>query len=153
MPEAGTNQVRIAGMDVQEGQVFELGVLRSSVQDIIDFARYVDPLPLHIDAAAASTGIFGGIVASGAQLYIEFHKRWFVPTVGGSVLCGLGIHGWNFLQPHLPERDYRGTITIERLEPKPEKGAARLRWKYRFYDHQDQLVQELEVNVLHRLDL
>lgn len=152
MPEAGIDQICIAGMNVRLGQVFEIGMLRSTVSDIITFAQYVDPLPLHIDPAAAEAGIFGGIVASGAQLYIEFHKLWFVPTVGASVLCGLGIQNWNFLQPHYPDIAYRGTITVEDLQPRPEKGSARLRWKYRFYDPQEQLVQELEVNVLHSLD-
>lgn len=153
MPEAGNDRVRIAGLDIAEGQVFDIGVLCSSTEDILAFARFVDPLPLHIDVAAAEAGLFGGIVASGAQLYIEFHKLWFVPTLGKSVLCGLGIHGWNFLQPHYPDRDYLGTITAQRLQTFPEKGSARICWKYRFYGPQQQLVQELEVNVLHRLDV
>jgi acyl dehydratase len=152
MPEAGRDRVRIAGKDIQEGQVFDIGVLRSSTEDIIAFARYVDPLPLHIDPTAAEAGLFGGIVASGAQLYIEFHKSWFVSAVGGSVLCGLGITDWNFHQPHFPDQDYRGTLTVQSLQVRPEKGTAKLCWKYRFFDAQDTLVQTLEVNVLHRLD-
>jgi acyl dehydratase len=144
--------LRIAGLELWAGREFDLGHLTCSVDEIVEFARYVDPLPLHIDPEAASQGLFGGLVASGAQFYIEFHKRWFVPTLGASVLCGLGISGWNFLQPHLPNVSYQGRITVHEIAAKPEKGSCRVHWKYSFWAPDGSLAQEIEVRVLHRLD-
>lgn len=153
MPEQTAERVQISGEELWAGRTWDLGHLRSTAADIIAFAQFVDPLPLHIDPQAASKGIFGGLVASGAQLYIEFHKRWFVPTWGSSVLCGLGIHNWNFFLPHLPDHDYRGQMQITSIQLHPEKRSAQIHWRYTFHDTADRLVQELEVRVIHRLDL
>jgi acyl dehydratase len=152
MPEEFQEAVRVSGLELREGAVFELGDLNCSEQEIVAFAEYVDPLPLHVDRDSAAAGLFGGIVASGAQLYIEFHKRWFVPSLGKSVLCGLGITNWNFLKPHIPGVTYTGRIRVLTLAPKPEKGVCRVHWHYTFHDPEGEMVQEIEVRVLHQIE-
>ena len=152
MSEQRSVAILVAGLELQEGWQTDIGLLNCSQQEIMDFAKFVDPLPFHVDEAAAKEGLFGGIVASGAHLYIEFHKRWFVPAVGHTVLCGLGIQNWNFHQPHFPGVEYKGKIAVLELAPKPEKGTVRVHWHYTFWAPDGNLAQEIEVRVLHRMD-
>jgi len=54
--------------DFKVGDVLELGRHTFTVQEIIAFGRQFDPQPFHVDQAAASTGAFGGLIASGWQV-------------------------------------------------------------------------------------
>src|SRR5215207_5377672 len=51
--------------ELSVGQEFAFGSFRMDLEDILDFARRYDPPPLHVEAAAAAAGPFGGIIASG----------------------------------------------------------------------------------------
>lgn len=53
--------------DFKPGMVIELGSHSLEKDEILDFARKYDPMPFHVDDAAASKSIFGGLIASGWQ--------------------------------------------------------------------------------------
>jgi len=51
--------------DAVVGQRRELGRHTITEEEIVRFAREFDPQPFHVDAAAAATSMYGGIIASG----------------------------------------------------------------------------------------
>lgn len=51
--------------DYVAGDVYEVGTIEVSEQEIIDFARRYDPQPFHTDPEAARRAGFGGLIASG----------------------------------------------------------------------------------------
>jgi acyl dehydratase len=51
--------------DFQIGEVTALGPVDVPEEELLAFARRYDPQPFHIDAEAARTGPFGGLIASG----------------------------------------------------------------------------------------
>lgn len=51
--------------ELEPGLVERIGSRTFSAQDIIRFALDYDPQPFHVDPAAAETGPFGGLIASG----------------------------------------------------------------------------------------
>lgn len=51
--------------DFSKGQVFELGSLTVSREDILKFASEFDPQPFHLDEDAGKASILGGLAASG----------------------------------------------------------------------------------------
>src|SRR2546430_17048416 len=59
------------------GDSVEMGRHSFSAQEIVDFSRRFDPQPFHVDAAAAETGFFGGLIASG----------WHTCSVGLRLRC------------------------------------------------------------------
>lgn len=66
--------------DYVPGSVFEFGHVTLSEADILAFARAYDPQPIHLDAAAAAKGPFGGLIASGVhtmaacmRLYVDHY--------------------------------------------------------------------------------
>lgn len=57
--------VVIAFEDLTPGRVFELGEAVAEREEMIAFAKRYDPQPFHLDEAAASESLFGGLAASG----------------------------------------------------------------------------------------
>ncbi len=51
--------------DFQPGQIFELGSISVSKDEIIDFAAEFDPQPFHLDEEAGKASLLGGLAASG----------------------------------------------------------------------------------------
>lgn len=51
--------------DLVVGAVVELGSHVFAREEIVDFARRYDPQPFHLDDAAGSASLFGGLAASG----------------------------------------------------------------------------------------
>jgi acyl dehydratase len=151
MPEASPKSILLHDQTVFAGKTFALGVLNHSEAEIIAFAEYVDPLPIHTDPEAARKSIFGGIIASGAMLYLDAHRTYFIPMFGPSIVCGLGIRNWNFTKPHYPETPYAAFLTARELIFNPERGTVQVEWYYEFKAENGMLVQDLELPVLHWL--
>jgi acyl dehydratase len=96
--------------DIELGEVWDLGSREVSEAEIVAFATRYDPQPFHINAAAAETSYFGGLIASGWHTCAIFmglladsikaqklaslgapgidHCRWLVPVRSGDVLRG-----------------------------------------------------------------
>lgn len=99
--------------------------------DIIRFASEYDPQPMHIDAAAAASGRFGGIIASGWHV-ASVVMRDFVETApfGSTPLLGLKIDD---LQWRVPVRPgdllsiTREVVDIARSRSKPDRGVLTMR--------------------------
>lgn len=51
--------------DLQPGQKYRTAEYVMTADEIVAFARQYDPQPFHLDAEAAKTSLFGGLVASG----------------------------------------------------------------------------------------
>ena len=60
-----TEATRLFLEDLAPGQRFVAGPLHVSAEDIVAFARAYDPQPFHLDHAAATATMFGGLAASG----------------------------------------------------------------------------------------
>jgi acyl dehydratase len=152
MSEQTHTVLHLAGHSIWPGAERVLGSLALTEDEIITYAKFCDPLPFHIDPEHAKGSVFGGIVASGSQLFVEFHKRWFIPMFSSSMVAGLSIDHWTFHQPHFPDRLITGTLHTLDLIPKPEKRLAIVHWKYTFHDEHRSLIQSAEFKVMHRPD-
>ena len=53
--------------DIELGTTVRVGSYRIDAEDIVSYARRWDPLPVHVDEAAARQTIFGGLTASGSH--------------------------------------------------------------------------------------
>jgi acyl dehydratase len=53
--------------DFAVGDVFHLGTVTATEEELVEFARRYDPQPFHVDAELARATPFGGLVASGWQ--------------------------------------------------------------------------------------
>src|SRR5207253_860799 len=89
--------------DFAEGQVYDLGELRVSEPEIVEFARKYDPQAFHVDPEAAQRSIFGGLIASGwhtGSMYMGLLVR--VPLRARPAFARPAVRGDNL--PHRSRR-------------------------------------------------
>jgi acyl dehydratase len=112
--------------DYPPGAVFAGGPVTVSEADILDFARRYDPQPTHVDTAAAETGPFGGLIASGwhtGALMMRLFVAHFLSPASGLASPGLDELRW--LKPVRPgdSLSLRVTVLTARVSrSKPDQG-------------------------------
>jgi acyl dehydratase len=134
------------------GSEFDLGITQLSEQEIIHFAKVFDPLEFHTDKAAAEKSYFKGLIASGPHIFTVVHKREWIPRFGYSVIAGLEVNHWKFMKPVYPDMDVHTKVRVLEMKPNPGKGVTAILWKYEFTDRNTEMVQSLEMLVLHKLN-
>jgi len=111
--------------DIELGTTVRVGSYRIDAEDIVSYARRWDPLPVHVDEAAARQTIFGGLTASGSHtLAIRTLLLHRVPIQDGVIAAG----GWDEVRFHKPVRPgdelwLEVTWTAKRLSAsRPDRG-------------------------------
>ncbi len=89
--------------DIRVGERFTSEPVVLSAEDITAFGRLYDPQPMHTDVQAASTGPFGGLIASGWHLAalamrLSVEQRMF----GDTPIIGAGVDELRWLRPVRP---------------------------------------------------
>jgi acyl dehydratase len=115
--------------DYLAGSTYEFGSVSVSESQIIEFAKEYDPQSFHIDPAAAVTGPFGGLIASGWQT-AGLMMRLFVEHYLSSVasLGGPGVDELRWLRPVRPNDVLRLRVTVvdtKASNSKPDRGLVR----------------------------
>lgn len=102
--------------DLAEGEVIALGKTTVSKDMIFAFAREFDPLPFHLDEAAAKASLLGGLASSGWQtgaLSLRMLVDAFLSKVAS---CGgLGFTDLKWKSPVMVGDTIGGTVTIASL--------------------------------------
>lgn len=98
---------------------------------IVDFGKSFDPQPFHLDAEAAKTSPFGGLIASGWHL-ASLAMRLCVDarTYGDTPVVGLGVDELRWFLPVRPgDRVHvrRELIEVMTVPNRPRRGTAKAR--------------------------
>lgn len=124
--------------DVSVGETYSFGPYRVTEQELLEFNRKWDPLPIHLDDAAARAKGHRGITASGQytlcvkQVFVN-QARWRNAVIGA-----LGFDEVRF--PHPVYVDDELSATIECVDKrasrsKPDRGIVTL--SFRVYNRDD----------------
>jgi acyl dehydratase len=139
--------------DYPQGAVFEFGGVAVSAAEIVDFARRFDPQPMHLDAAAAAEGPFGGLIASGwhtAGIMMRLFVEHFLSGVAS--LGSPGIDELRWSRPVRPGDSLRLRVHVVEARPsrtQPDRGI--LRTFVEVLNQDDAVVMSLKpVNLLRR---
>ena len=99
--------------DLPVGRTFALGRWKVSAPDIKAFAGAWDPLPMHLDEAAAAETPFGGLIASGLHtMAIAVRLTVEALVADTAVLAGREVRSVRMLRPVRPGMTLTGTVTI-----------------------------------------
>ncbi len=115
--------------DYTPGTVFTSGAIVVSEAEIIDFARQYDPQAMHTDPAAAASGRFGGLIASGwhtAALMMRLFATNFLSPA--SSVASPGIDELRWLHPVRPGDVLSLRMTVieaRRSRSRPDQGVVR----------------------------
>ena len=113
--------------DFAEGDVFTFGEYLVTEEEITEFARKYDPQPFHIDANAAKSSSFGGLVASGwmtGSILMRMMCDHFI--CAESAMGSPGLDNVRWLHPVRPGDCLHARVTvleIRRSRSKPDRGS------------------------------
>jgi len=137
-------------VEFHAGQVIEAGPYRLDEAELLQFARTYDPQWFHADPAAAVSGRFGGLIASGWQTCsIAMRLAVDAALVGSESFASPGVEKIRW--PH-PVRAgdalcLRATVLETRTSRKrPDLGI--LRWRWQLFSRQGTEVLDLEATSL-----
>jgi len=112
--------------DFEPGQVYDLGRMSVSREEIITFARQFDPQPFHIDEEAAKDSIYGGLIASGWHSMSILMRLLVDNLLNDSASLGSpGVDELRWLKPVRPDDTLNARGTILDVIPsrsKPDRG-------------------------------
>jgi acyl dehydratase len=132
-----------------KGYSVSLGSHTFSEEEITEFAKQFDPLPFHTDPHAGKESRFGRLISSGAQPFNYFHVYRWIPLFGKTVIAGLEINSWKFLNPVGTGDEMHCKVCITDIKLNAEKKHAVISWKYEIFLSNNLPAQVLESNILH----
>ena len=116
--------------DFKAGDRFESAALTITEAMIVEYARFYDPQPFHLDPEAAKATVYGGLIASGMQT-IGLTFKLFMET-GALAACSLGSPGLDEIRWKAPVRPgdvLRVVAEVLESRPsssKPDRGIVRI---------------------------
>ncbi len=132
--------------DFHVGDIFDLGKITVSEEDIITFARQYDPQPFHVDVEQAKHSYFGQLVASGWHTTSLF-MRLFVDSLlnQSASLASPGVDNVRWPRPVRPGDTLSARFTV--IESTPSRSKATLgiiRSRCEMFNQQNELVLTLD---------
>ena len=99
--------------DFHVGDIFDLGSIQITEEEIITFARQFDPQPFHIDPEEAKDSIFQGLVASGWHTTALFMRLLADGLLRETISIGSpGVDEVRWRNPVRPGDRLRATLTV-----------------------------------------
>lgn len=118
--------------DFHPGQDIDLGTRSVTEEEIVAFATAFDPQPFHVDPAAASASIYGGVIASGWHTCSMMMRLVVDRLLSRSSSMGSpGLDGVRWLAPvragDTLNVHYR-TVNVKASSSKPDRGVVWSTW-------------------------
>ncbi|MFF1292589.1 MULTISPECIES: MaoC/PaaZ C-terminal domain-containing protein [unclassified Streptomyces] len=134
--------------DLHPGTVFELGSTKVSREEILDFGRRFDPLPLHTDEDAAAASRFGGLIASGFHT-VALLQRLVVDAVlsRAALIAGRELGPVRMRAPVRPGDVLHGSMEIMEVRPRDD-GTAVVRSRGTLTNDSGTVVMEVQGETL-----
>ncbi|MBI4929796.1 MAG: hypothetical protein HY841_03465 [Bacteroidetes bacterium] len=137
--------------DIFVGKKIDFGEIILSEQEIIAFAKAFDPLEFHTNKEVAKKTIFKGLVASGPHIFNHIYQREWIPRFGKTVICGTGVSSWKFIKPVYPNQKIHAELTVLAMKPDVEIGGTITTWLFEFKNLKGEMVQTMQMEVMHKL--
>ncbi len=118
--------------DYEVGQRFALGSTSFTEEEIVAFAKAYDPQSFHVDAAAAKTSMYGGVIASGWHVASKMMRLFVDNYVDQRTALGSpGVDELRWLKPVRPGDTLTGWVECAAKVPsrsKPGMGVIHEHW-------------------------
>ena len=117
--------------DYADGAVYRYGPITVARDEVVAFAAAYDPQPMHVDEAAAASGPWGGLIASGwhtVGIMMRLYVDNFLSPV--SALVSPGVDELRWKAPVRPGDALTLQCTVletRRLRSDPMKGTLKVR--------------------------
>jgi len=128
--------------DFTVGDRFESRGATLTESQIVDFALTYDPQQMHVNAAAAAGGMFGGLIASGFQtLALSFRLFFDLGLVERSNIVGPGMDEVRWLAPVRPGDTLRSLVEVlEARESRSREDRGTVRFGFSVENQRSEIV-------------
>jgi acyl dehydratase len=135
--------------DAETDTIRKAGPYLVSKEEIIQFAKQYDPVPIHVDEEAAAHSIFGGLTASASHTFAIY--RSLTPKLQPR-LHGVAGLGWDELRVPNPVRpgdklDLEA-IVLEKRESKSKPDRGIVRFQIRLRNQRNEIVLQCISSIL-----
>ncbi|MGW4033472.1 MaoC/PaaZ C-terminal domain-containing protein [Streptomyces sp. NPDC004838] len=104
--------------DLSVGARYDLGAYTVSREEIMEFAGWWDPLPMHVNPAAAAQGHFGDIIASGTHTLCVFQRLAVQGALRSwAIIAARALRDVRLHRPVRPGTTLRGDLLVESVAP------------------------------------
>lgn len=139
--------------DLQAGEVFHLGRIAVTEEEILAFARRYDPQPFHVDPVAAERSVYGGLIASGWHTCALFMRLLATAFLNDTASLGSpGVDEVRWKAPVRPGETLTGRLELleaRASRSRPDRGIVRSRGTLAD-DHGDTVLSILATNLIGR---
>jgi acyl dehydratase len=136
--------------DFEVGAVAVYGPRLVTREEIVAFAAEFDPQPMHLDEAAASATLLGGLGASGwhvCSLVMRTIADGFFND--SSSMGGPGVEELRWLKPLRPGTEIRVRVTVlERRPSKSRVGMGLTKFRYEMIDAADSCIASMTATAM-----
>lgn len=139
--------------DFQVGMVITHPPVTVTSEEMLAFAREYDPQPFHVDVDAAHASRWGGIIGSGWLTCGIAMRMAYESALKDSESFGSpGIERLRWPKPVRPGDSLRFEATVESKRISSSRSdLGILRWTWRMFNQDDELVLELEATNMFEL--
>ena len=121
------------------GKVFQIAPATISKNDMVDFAKKYDNIPLHTDEEYAKSTIFGNLIAPGVMSFMSVWAKYLENDLAGDELLAGKSTKIEWFKPAFADDVLKSTCTISNLTNRnPKNGIVEL--TFRVFNQHDELV-------------
>jgi acyl dehydratase len=136
--------------DFKPGDVAIYGPRRVTRAEIVAFAAEFDPQPMHMDEAAASATLLGGLAASGwhsCAILMRMIADAFI--LDSSSMGGPGVEQVRWLKPLRPDTEVRVRSTIlEARRSGSRQSVGFVKFRFELIDAADVVISEMVPTIM-----
>lgn len=107
--------------DFKIGDKIEIPPAVIDKNEMIDFARKYDNIPLHVDEEYAKSTIFGGLIAPGLMSFAAVWAKYLEVDMFGEELIAGKSSKIEWFKPVYPENTLSATATVTNLTKRNER--------------------------------
>lgn len=104
-----------------QGSKFEIKNVVINKNDMLDFAKKYDSIPLHTDEEYAKNSIFGGLIAPGVMSFMSVWAKYLEDDLAGEELIAGKSTKIEWVKPVYAEDVLEAVCTVSGLNKRNEK--------------------------------
>lgn len=129
------------------GEIFKLGPISLTEEEIVEFATKYDPQPIHVDYEFANKSVFKGVIASGFHTINAIWSEWVKSNrFGSEIIAGMGLDYLNWTAAVYPGDKLTALVEVMETRPssKGDRGVIVLKFTINNEEEQTVLTTQLK---------
>ncbi|GAA0726250.1 MaoC family dehydratase [Clostridium malenominatum] len=131
------------------GEIFKLGPISLTEEEIVEFARKYDPQPIHVDYEFANNSAFKGVIASGFHTINVIWNEWVKSNrFGTEIIAGMGMDYLNWTAAVYPGDKLIALVEVVEIKPSSKGDRGVIALKFTINNEKEQTVLTTQLKAM-----